>query len=135
MSLYNMLFGKNPLSGILLSMLDLTEDETGRFKDCFIENDKIVVHTRNGGGNRECWEQNEEDCRCPGCIIEVHLPKHPNYLYDEDDDFDCTYANIYFSVPEEHQDNFKLIKEALAGTPPPKDKWKMLLNSLKQKMG
>jgi hypothetical protein len=68
---------------------------------------EIHVYTRNGGGNRQHWSFSYENdageaCECPGCIIEHRLPKHPNYLSDHDDDFDCTYATIHFSVPEEH---------------------------------
>lgn len=32
------------------------------------------------------------------------IPKHPNYLKDKDDSFDCTYASVYYSVPEEYKD-------------------------------
>ena len=32
------------------------------------------------------------------------MSTHPWYSHDEDDDFDCTYANIYFKVPENHKD-------------------------------
>ena len=51
-----------------------------------------MVHTRNGGGNREgYWPIGIED--------------HPNYIGDQDDDFDPTYADIYFSLPDAHRDH------------------------------
>lgn len=87
MSLYNMLFGKNPNTKEILAALGLEECQVERFRDCFIEDGKIVIFTRTGGGNREDYP-NEA------------LVNHPNYLYDEDDGFDSTYAYYYFSLPE-----------------------------------
>lgn len=105
MSLYNALFGQNPYADILLGVLGLTKGDVGRFRDCFVDEvdgkKVIAIYTRNGGGNRQCWKDDDADsCDCPGCVIEYRLPNHPNYLSDSDDDFDCTYATIYFSVPE-----------------------------------
>jgi hypothetical protein len=107
MSIYNMIFGKNPASAALLALLGLKESDVGRFRDVyFTDAGEIAVYTRNGGGNRDCWGSAVDGavCRCPGCIIEHHLPKHPQYLRDEDDDFDHTYATIYFSIPDEYRD-------------------------------
>jgi len=112
MSLYNMLFGMNPLTPILLAVLDLDQKNgqwrTGRFRDIYYdkEKEKIVLYTRNGGGNREHYNDESEPgpkCTCTGCTITHHLPKHPNYLRDYDDDFDCTYAYVEFSVPERYK--------------------------------
>jgi len=105
MSMYNALFGQNPHADILLGILGLSKGDVGRFRDCYVDEldgeQVIAVYTRNGGGNRECWEDDDNDgCDCPGCVISYCLPDHPNYLRDEDDDFDCTYATIYFSIPE-----------------------------------
>ena len=110
MGLYNVLFGVNPLTGVLLKMLDIDQPEgkwrSGRFRDIFLNDGgtRIYLYTRNGGGNRECWGESDVDaegnCTCPGCTIEEHLPKHLNYICDADDDFDCTYATVTFSVPE-----------------------------------
>lgn len=96
MSLYNALFGRNPASALLLAMLDLTPDDVGRFRDCYlsesISNSKdllIVIYTRNGGGNRDDYE-----------TVTEKLQAHPSYVSDADDDFDCTYASYFFNVPE-----------------------------------
>lgn len=88
MSLYNMLFGMNPDTDKILSVLSLDKDEIERFRDCGVNEAKgqIWIYTRTGGGNREDY---------PNEI----LTSHPNYLYDEDDDFDSTYATYYFSIP------------------------------------
>jgi len=153
MSLYNMLFGMNPLTPLLKEMLYLDkvgfedapdnlvwvddkgekhfdyekvmeggmeEDEawekykdelvlkecypTGRFRDIFYDPDKklIILYTRNGGGNREYYQY----------VFDL-LRKHPNYVRDYDDSFDCTYAYIEFSVPEMYK---KFLDELTEGT-------------------
>lgn len=88
MSLYNLLFGKNPNTKALLAFLELNELDIERFRDCWINDDnELVIYTRTGGGNRECYP-NEA------------LTSHPLYIRDEDDDFDSTYAKYYFALPE-----------------------------------
>lgn len=88
-----MIFGVNHHSSELLEMLDLTTGDVGRFRDVHLNKDgtKIKVLTRNGGGNREEYED-----------VFDELSVHPNYIEDYDDSFDCTYATIVFSVPEQH---------------------------------
>ena len=136
MSLYNMLFGKNPMSNILLRILNLTENDCGRFRDAYIEKDKIVIYTRNGGGNRDHWDflyeeyDEGEDCPCPGCIIEYKLPEHPNYITDYDDDFDCTYAYIEFSIPDKYKDFIKIVVENQLPVETVNEKFSNLLKEL-----
>ena len=97
-NLYNLIFGFNPMSHMILAAIGLTVAEFGRPRDCqVIKTDdgeyRIAMYTRNGGKNRP-----------------QHMPDftwHPNYLYDKDDDFDNTYATIYFSIPAEHLHNLK----------------------------
>ena len=89
MSMYNMIFGMNPDADKILSLLGKTQGDFGRFRSVFLEDGFIVVHTRNGGGNREDYED-----------VFDEMSEHPWYSHDADDDFDCTYANIYFKVPE-----------------------------------
>ena len=90
MSFYNMLFGKNSYSTIVLAILGMKECDIERFRDCSIDiNEKqISIYTRTGGGNRDDY---------PNEI----LTSNKNYKYDEDDDFDSTYATYYFNIPEE----------------------------------
>ena len=90
MSLYNMLFGKNPNTKDILSVLGLEEGYIERFRDCWVDEDEneICIYTRTGGWNREDF---------PNTI----LTSNKYYLYDEDDDFDNTYATYHFSIPEE----------------------------------
>jgi hypothetical protein len=118
-----MLHGKNPFSAILLKVLDIDQNNgkwrSGRFRDIYLNKDatEIILYTRNGGGNREHYDENEEgeNCTCTGCTIQYHLPKHPNYLRDKDDDFDSTYAYIEFSVPEKYKE---FVKEFMTGEEP-----------------
>ncbi len=88
MTLRELIFGKNPGVKETLSVLQLTEMDIERFRDCWIsdEEDKIVIYTRTGGANREDYPNSA-------------LVNHPLYLYDEDDDFDQTYAYYYFAIP------------------------------------
>jgi hypothetical protein len=58
--------------------------------------------TRAGGGNREHNDDETEpgeDCGCWGCQMQYVVPKHPQYIHDEDDDSDSTYARIYYAIP------------------------------------
>lgn len=59
-----------------------------------------VIHTRNGGGNRECWCESEDDHHCLTGVIEA-LENHPAYIADRDNSFDRTYADFVFSVPRD----------------------------------
>ncbi len=59
MSLYNMLFGVNESSDVLLATLGLTRASVGRFRDVTVAQGEIAVYTRNGGGNRECSHEGE----------------------------------------------------------------------------
>ena len=107
MSLYNMLFGENEIAPALLAALGLVESNIPRFRDCFIQEDKIVIHTRTGGGNRDYYDStNDENTDGPW---NSSLTEHPKYLYDEDDHFDFTYANFYFSFPEEYAKDLEAI--------------------------
>ena len=120
MSMYNMIHGQNPLSVIYLKMLGLSPDDVGRFRDCYLNGDEIAVYTRNGGGNRESYEE-----------VFAELEEHENYLRDEDDEFDCTYATIYFSIPAQYEADVLMIKLAIdQNTVPPDEKWQILMKSL-----
>src|SRR6185503_4671681 len=101
-SLYNMLFGRNAAAPLLLAVLDLDEGKVGRFRDAFILDGKIGIYTRNGGGNREHWSFSYPDaiegqaCPCVGCFMTYRVKDLPFYSSDVDDDYDSTYATIFF---------------------------------------
>lgn len=118
--LYNMLFGENKhQASFLFALLDKTPGDFGRYRDIYVTDTHIVVHTRNGGGNREDYEHVFEE-----------MSEHPLYAYDEDDDFDCTYANIYFNHPAEYSE---VLKEMAVGTVTPSEKWKAMFAALEAK--
>jgi len=96
MSLYNMMFGVNPLAKVLIKMLELKKDDVGRFRDIFYDKDKklIILYTRNGGGNREEYQP----------VFDALEANHPHYVRDYDDDFDSTYAYVEFKVPEQFKE-------------------------------
>jgi hypothetical protein len=118
--LYNVLFGENgSQKDFLLKLLDKHAGDFGRYRDVYVTEEHIVVHTRCGGGNREEYE-----------YVFDEMEDHPLYAYDEDDDFDCTYANFYFRHPEGYGD---VLKEMAAGTITPAEKWQMLFKALESK--
>jgi len=117
MSLYNMLNGFNPNTEQLMSLLQLTPGDFGRYRDTYIADGCIVVHTRCGGGNREDYEE----------VFEM-ASEHPWYDHDEDCDFDCTYADIFFKVPEgEAQTIAALVDEHVT----PSERWDAIFKAMK----
>ena len=119
--MYNMLFGENELADDLLKMLNLTKEDCGRYRDCYLDEkgEKIIVYTRNGGGNRAYYEE-----------VFDKLSSHTNYLCDYDDDFDCTYASIEFSVPDKFIELTKEFVKKGADTTTGSEKFKKLLDVL-----
>jgi len=101
MSLYNMLFGRNPSADILLAMLGITQAEVPRFRDCFLDDQNhIVIHTRTGGGNRDDYESQN-----------TALTLVPGYISDSDDDFDCTYADFLYAIPEKFRAECEMLRD------------------------
>lgn len=106
MSLYNMVHGRNPGAGLVMDILKDVPD-FGRFRDAYFRKDEefglhMIVHTRNGGGNRGDYQHVFEDCS-----------EHPLYIQNQDCEFDSTYADILFEMPSEDYLETK-IKEILA---------------------
>lgn len=98
MSLYNALFGENVEKDVLLGMIGLTKSFFERFRDIHLikQGTVIRVFTRLGGGNREYYEDTWEK-----------IMSHKLYITDYDDDFDCTYAYIEFSIPDMFKETAK----------------------------
>ena len=115
--MYNMLFGINPDSDKLLSLLGKTAGDFGRFRNVYMENGFIVVHTRNGGGNREDYED-----------VFAEMENHPWYSHDADEDFDCTYADIYFKLPEDEK--LMVILRGIDEGQNPENQWAGLLGQM-----
>jgi hypothetical protein len=115
--LYNMVFGMNPLADVILATLGLKRSDVGRFRDCYVAEGQIAVYTRNGGGNREEYQD----------VIDA-LAQHPCYVRDADDEFDSTYATIYFRFPEEYAEG--LSKIDIGEKWDPDARWQALLSAL-----
>jgi hypothetical protein len=98
MSLYNMLFGENVNSEIILAILGLKKSDIERYRDCSLEDEEITIYTRTGGGNREDYPN-------------IGLIENPYYLGDEDDEGDSTYALYHFSIPKEIKEDVANLKD------------------------
>jgi hypothetical protein len=111
-----MLFGDGgKTTEFLLKILGREPGDFGRFRSVYVTEDYIVVHTRNGGGNREYYEDYLED------------EDHPLYSHNEDCDYDETYADIFYNHPEEYKE---LLVEMANNTLTPSERWKNLLESM-----
>ena len=117
MSLYNLIHGENPLAAILLGLLGLSRDNVPRYRDCYWTGNEIAVHTRTGGGNREGYQEANDE-----------LTKLPTYVRDEDDDFDSTYATFYFKMPEQFA---WVLSHLAAEDATPAQRWQTFFDKLK----
>ena len=103
------------LAGSLLAIIGMPQEMIPRFRDVWVDvgSESIVIHTRTGGGNREEYQEENQK-----------MAKHPGYRFDRDDDFDCTYADFFYEIPERYRDSVLLFGKE--GVPPAK-KWQDLL--------
>ena len=105
MGLYNMVNGFDPAVVFILPLLGRRVSEYPRFRDCFVDDDKIAIYTRVGGNNRNCG------------FGEEALYEDPDFVRTYDDDFDNTYGTYLFNVPEKWKSDFdKLLEGDLEGT-------------------
>jgi hypothetical protein len=102
MSFYNMLFGMNPQSDLLLAVIGLKKVDVERFRDVSASKDgkEISVYTRTGGGNRQDY---------PNLVMRGQ----PGWLGSEDDDFDSTYCTDTFKVPDEFVEDVKVLGDII----------------------
>lgn len=125
MSLYNMICGMNANLAVLASpFLPRAADRFPRFRDVFTAaNDApcegdLFVYTRMGGGNRTCWndddEKSNEPCDCYGCDAD-RLEQHPDCVARYDDDFDSTFCTFVFVVPLSRRPDFDLLMAGQCG--------------------
>jgi hypothetical protein len=107
MSLYNIIKGTNPNTGLCLRIIGITlenKDKVPRFRDAWFSDDgtKITLLTRAGGSNRKDYEKEIE-----------WLRSLPNFVEDHDDTFDRTYAHFVYSVPEEMREDTLIVTTLL----------------------
>ena len=123
MGLHNALFGVNPLANIYLGLLELPLREIPRFRDAYFDGEHIVIFTRTGGGNREYYDEpNENNKEGPWNST---LRAHPLFLSEQDDDFDSTFAYFLFKLPNEEM--LAKLKEAIEPDTPPMEKFHKLM--------
>jgi hypothetical protein len=123
--MYNMVMGdgnEGVRGGILVTALG--GPDVGRFRDAWVEKGEdgepvIAIYTRNGGGNRESYEE-----------VITGLQAHPLYLRDADDDFDSTYATFYFSAPEELREQLREVAQEPVNM---SERWLAAIDALKPK--
>ena len=105
MSLYQMMYGVNsPVVFFVLPCLGKHPDEYPRFRDAFVGDaerpeteGKLIVRTRTGGeSNRDYFREQNQTIR-----------NMPSFVFDYDDDFDRTYANWVFDIPEQWRADVK----------------------------
>jgi hypothetical protein len=111
MGLYNIIYGQNAHANRLLDMLQLKQQGSvyprGYDRDIYLNDNatEIVIYTSDEGGNRDCRDnESNKDCDCTGCIMTYDVPNHPNYLRDENYSPDHAYAKVYYSIPEQYQE-------------------------------
>jgi hypothetical protein len=75
-----------------------------------------------------CPSPNSATCGCPGCVVEYRLPGHPLYVRDADDEFDGTYATVYFKVPEAAKE----LVSGLVAKETPNERWLTTLKALEE---
>lgn len=123
MSLYNMLFGKNPFHKILLQALDISEGDVPRFRDCYLTEDgsKIAVYTRTGGGNRPDYETENS-----------WMQNVFGFISDCDDDFDCTYATFFYEIPEAFKPMIETLQN-MGAEDNPQEKFQQLIADMDAK--
>jgi hypothetical protein len=114
----------------ILPMLDRHPDEYPRFRDCFLADEEhpeydnhIFVYTRTGGGNRESYEDENDD-----------MTMMETYVTDYDDDFDCTYATWVFRVPEKWKKDYDAITDPEVGLRGISEEYKAQLKKIYPKL-
>jgi len=105
MSIYTLLNGQpsEEESRRVESWFSWKIDSFPRFRDLAVNpsEPRVVVLTRTGGGNREEYEEENEA-----------LTRLEGYLRNSDADFDDTYAEWEYEIPEKSRENWKAwIKE------------------------
>ena len=116
MSLYTSETICNPSTSCILALLGFEKDVFERYRDVYIRNGYIVVHTRCGGRSRIHYAG-----------VFDSASKHPWWSHDRDCECDSTYANIYFKIPTgEVQTLVALLDQGIA----PVDRWVALSKGL-----
>jgi hypothetical protein len=142
-----MVHGTQDTAAVALGLLGIGIGDVPRFRDAWLvshpSGPRVVIHTRTGGGNRDYYDS-EERCRDefperfgrdgeddPCGPWNADLRALPGFLYDEDEEFDCTYANFYFKVPEEHRDAVQAYLDAKGDPKAPAERWEAVIEAIR----
>ena len=103
MSLYNLVNGVNPYAMFVTAILfEKHVQELPRFRDANLHTDEdvtgLMVLTRTGGGNRDHYDNSI-------------FTGHPNHIYNEDAEWDETFAIFVFSIPTEFEKDVEELKK------------------------
>lgn len=102
MSFYNMLFGRNSQTDLLLAVVGLRPVDVERLRDCRASEGGAVieVYTRTGGGNRDGYPN-------------LAMRKRPEWTGSVDDDYDSTYCTDTLAVPEQFRADVAALSDVL----------------------
>ena len=136
MSMYNMINGMNANLALVISCIlgFRLDEDIPRFRDVFLKADDcpfnnydFIIYTRMGGGNYECWENDDENCDCPYHRLKK-IEEESWYVDAYDDDFDCTYRNLVCKFTSEQKKLFDEVQKN--GIKPIEDQAKKLFPSI-----
>jgi hypothetical protein len=143
MTMFDMVIGESPAANQLLEALGITKWKVARYRSCWLEEGRICLHTRTGGGNREFFESEESRgtayarefdvdpnnvTRDFECYYHTDLRAIEGFIEDSDDDYDSTYANFYYEIPkalEPHLGSIEIEK-------PASEKWRAAMELIKR---
>lgn len=124
MSLMQALVGESPYADLLLAVLDLKREQTGRFRDCYLrkheEELQIVIFTRNNGIGREDL-----------LPISESLKNHPMFVSDEIETSDQTFQSYAFNPPAANAAEVAYIWELTKNFGSPMERFHKMLAKLK----
>ena len=103
-SLYAMMKKPNVNAAICLVMLDINQQDIPRLRNMWLTDngEQIILLTRTGGNNRADYKDEISGLRC-----------NSNYVSDEDDPADSTYARFIFDTPKKYKEDCIIIAEAI----------------------
>lgn len=77
-----------------------------------------------------CQKPDSAECGCVGCFMTYRVHELPHYSHDRDDDFDSTYATIFFRFPPEFADGLRAIADEKAWDPD--ERWSRMLEAVRE---
>lgn len=115
MSMYNTINGVNIAAFLIFPLLGFgraDDSKIPRFRDCFLNETNIEVLSRMGGGNRDCFCEDNvmKEGECNACKADK-IEESDACISRKDDADDRTYCIFNFKFPEKWEKDIELIKE------------------------